>query len=885
MNRRVLTLAVAFLAFSASAFASCVLEGTLTCPTRLVPGQSGMCTLITTNSGTATCDGGFGTFVGLESVGTLGTVSSNFYSSAWILAGPALAYNIATPASLGRGQSFTVTFEVTAPTGVSVAPQISAFGASVFADSDPNSDDSSQTAVASFVINAEEPPPPPPVQVAITRTPSAMLQSENTGGATESLGIKNNGTSVTPALTLSASSDFFTLETTTLTLQPGETRTIGITGRARPAGVYEGVVTAEGTGQNPPPTAQVRLLSAARPDGPVDAVPVSNRVDVAAEGSVDPTGIIPILNRGTGTLRGVLSSDVPWILPQSGLITIPPGQTVNVSFVCERGKRSPFATGFGSAVGSVSLTYDPGTPRAKYASHQTSPPATSRLVTVVDTVRPVVTETVAPPLRQGEVALFAPGVGRVQGSVGLFLSDVSLLNVRPAGSANVSLFYKSLATPPGATGKLVSIPSLPPLTSLGLADIVKGIFGSDGEVGSLQIRTFDPGAISVGATIFNSSDPRGSFGTSVPVFRSDRGASAGQELHLTGLRKSSSSHTNIYLQEMSGTPINVMTSFFNAGGGLISSRPDTIGAFGTLFMNSPVPEGAVTARLQVLDGSTGRLQAYATPVDDASGDFWSVPDWSRYYNYAPTEALIIPVAGAVRGANNSYFRTDVSFTNRGAATAQGFLRYHERGSSAPIERFVSLPGLQSISYDDVVTTLFGITRDTVGYLLFTPTAGNMAVTSRTYTTVAGQAATFGTGVPAMPLSSSLGPGDARRIGGLEDASLPTIVAGRPGTFRTNVGIVETGGAQASVRVTARFTYSAGASTARIAEAKTYELGPRQFLLINNITRDILGSSRDTTFGDIRNLALDFEVISQSGSVVVFTSATDNGTNDTVLRTE
>jgi len=882
MRLRLCIFAVAFFSLTASAFSSCVLEGSMSCPARLGPGQSGSCTYVTTNTGTSACDGGFGTLVGLDGQGTLGTISSDFYSSDWTFAGATLAFNLATEASLGPRQSFTVTFGVTAPAGGAVAPQLSAFGISTFTSED--SEDSAQT-ISSFVINPDEPPPPPPVQVAVTRTPTALHQRENVGGATESLAITNNGTSVTPALTLSASSDFFTLETTTLTLQPNESRTVGITGLARPAGVYEAVVTVQGTGQNPAPTAQVRLLSSARPDGPVEAAPAANRVDVAAEGSISPSGIIPMTNRGTGTLKGVLSSDVPWIVPQSGPITIAPGQTVNLTFVCERGKRSPSATGFGSAIGSVSLTYDPGTPPAKYVSNQAAPPSTSRLVTVVDTVQPVVTETPAPPLRPGEIALFAPGVGRVQGSVGLFLSDVSLLNVRSSGAAPVNLFYKSLATPSTANGKLVSITALPPLTSLGLADVVKGVFGSDGEVGALQIRTFDPGAISVGATIFVSSDSRGTFGTSVPVFRSDRGASAGQKLHLAGLRKDASSHTNLYLQEMSGNPINVVTSFFNAGGGLISSQTNTIDAFGTLFMNSPVLEGAVTARLEVLDGSTGRLQAYATPVDDASRDFWSVPDWSSYYNYSATEPLIIPVAGNVHGALESYFRTDVSITNREATTARGTLQYYVRGSGAPIDRTVSLSGNQSITYNDVTTTLFGVTTDTVGYLLFTPSTGSMAVTSRTYTTVAGQAATFGTGVPAMPLSSSLRAGGVRRIGGLEDASLATIDAGRPGTFRTNVGIVETAGAPVSVKVTARFSYSAGATTARIAAPKTYDLSARQFLLISNITRDILGSSRETTFGDIRNLVLDFEVTGGSGAVVVFTSATDNGTNDTVLRTE
>jgi hypothetical protein len=60
--------------------------------------------------------------------------------------------------------------------------------------------------------------------------------------------------------------------------------------------------------------------------------------------------------------------------------------------------------------------------------------------------------------------------------------------------------------------------------------------------------------------------------------------------------------------------------------------------------------------------------------------------------------------------------------------------------------------------------------------------------------------------------------------------------------------------------------------------------PNQFIQINGITADILGAARDT-FGDLRGVEADFQVISGDGAVAIYTSSTDNGTGDSILRTE
>src|SRR6202011_4530650 len=104
-------------------------------------------------------------------------------------------------------------------------------------------------------------------------------------------------------------------------------------------------------------------------------------------------------------------------------------------------------------------------------------------------------------------------------------------------------------------------------------------------------------------------------------------------------------------------------------------------------------------------------------------------------------------------------------------------------------------------------------------------------------------------------------GALRAIGSLEDATVATVVAARPATFRTNFGLLETTGNSVTVRVTLRFNYPAGTKVQAIGSAsKDYTLNPNEFRQINGLSADILGASR-ATLGDLRGLEADFQVIS------------------------
>lgn len=716
----------------------------------------------------------------------------------------------------------------------------------------------------------------------VTSFPNAMLQPAGSGGATASYAIMNSG-GAAATVTLTQNGSFFTQAPASFSLAPGATTVVTITGTAQTAGSYEGASIINGSIQVP-----VKLLSAAAPSGTVTAVAVAPRVDVAAPPSSAPSGTVQFTNTGNATLTGILTSDVPWMVPQTGQVTIAPGATATFNFTIDRTKRPDAAAPIGSVEGSIALSFLQGTGSSFAKTRRLdSPPSvlSVTIVKVVDTSQPAVTTAGIPGLGTGEVALFIPGVGHVTGLGNVqFASDVNLLNAQGGKSIDdLKLYYLTPASA-ASSSKSTSINTVPNQTSVALADVVKSVFAGTNEVGTLQVRSKDADKIVASARVLTTNNPSGSFGNTIPVFRSDRSTAAGAALVLNGLRKDSSTHTNLYVQETSGNAATVQIDYIGADGSTVSSSPQSIDPFKLLQLNNAVPVNAVAAFITNTSTSGGRISAYATPVDEKSTDTWAIADWAQQLGYAGTDPVVIPIAGNVHGANGTFYRTDVAVTNRGTTAAVVSLRYVAR-SGATIDKQINIDGKQTNALNDVVGNLFNVSGDSTGYIIASPQTGSVAISSRTYTTTGSSDATFGTGVPAIPAAAAIRIGGTKPIAGLADAARTTVVAQRPGTYRTNFGLMETAGQPVTVRVTFRFTFPAGEKAQGIgAASRDYALNANGFLLLNSIAGEILGTAR-LQYGDLTNVEADFQVVDGAGGVMLFTSSVDNATGDSILRTE
>ncbi|MGK2856108.1 MAG: hypothetical protein ACSLFQ_02755 [Thermoanaerobaculia bacterium] len=704
--------------------------------------------------------------------------------------------------------------------------------------------------------------------------PQGLIQRIGSGGATDSFVVMNVGNAA-GNVTFERVGDFFTINPSSVALQPNDKSRVTIVASARTAGFYRGEVIVAVNGQTIY-RIPIRLLAANPPAGTVRATAAARRVDVNGGSGAMPRGQVRFTNTGNSALAGFPVSDSPWLILETDALLIPPGESATVNFLCDRSLRTD--TQSPTVAGSLGLKYVLGEASSSKGTFET-PPTSLAGVVVTDTNQPTSTTGAIPQLGTGEVAVMIPGVGHVVGSVGEFVSDLSIVNGLVGSTVgDMKLFYSSSTVSKAAPNTLLA-----PTQAMNLADVVTGFFGETGQVGTIQIRSKSLGSLSMAANVFNKSNAAGTYGTAIPAFRTDRAITQGQKLVISGLRQDATSHTNIYLQEMSGVGQAMASiAFFDMNGANVGNmEAPPVPAFGLGSLFAVVPQGAVSA---VVTSMTGKLSAYATPVDDASGDTWAVADWSRQYQLTGTERTIIPVAGALAGANNSNFRTDVSITNTGAAQGSLKLTYFPSAGS-PVSGTISLTPNQSRSLEDVVPSFFNVSGASVGWISVEPQSGSFAVTSRTYTKTAGDPATFGTGVATMPPSAGLKAGQSRVFGGLEDSTTATVVSKQGATFRTNVGLIEVSGQPATARVSVYFADGAQLAGGGANASKDFALAANQFMQLTGVVKAVIGDSRDTEHPDLRGVSVRVEIVSGEGSVIPYVTSTDNGTNDTVLRTE
>jgi hypothetical protein len=721
--------------------------------------------------------------------------------------------------------------------------------------------------------------------VAASRVPSALVQGAGVSGASEKLVLVNTGNQEA-TIDLARSGSFYSLSATTLSIPPGESRSVTIDAAPQSAGNFEGSLVATGNGLTSALTIPVRLLSVSSNSPAARARASAARVDLSAtSASTTLDGTAEITNTGTQKLSGVLVSDAPWLIPQAGTIEIEPGATKAVTFRIDRYLRpdSPFVAG--SVFGSLRLQYASALATGRLGPNDSAPSLAAPIV-VADTVTPSTSANTIPALASGELGLVIPGVGNVTGSVGVFVTDLSIYN--RAGLLAVSdmkLYFNS------ATSSKRAPQTLAPAQSVNLADLIGNVFQSKEQVGSLHVRATNIAQVAAAAVVFNKTRPEGTYGTVVPTFRTDRGIDAGASLRITGLTKTASSHTNLYLQEMTGKAASAQLAFYDQAGQLLASDPalgQSIPAWGLLqILQDKVPEGAVSVR--VTNSSAGRLAAYATPVDRASGDTWAVTDWDLHAGLTGREELLVPVVGMVAGANDTLFRTDLWVTGKSGAAVQATVDYWERQASGAMQLFsknVTASANATAIYGNVVSSLFGRPTPSIGYLRIRPSgSASILASSRTYTTDNAPAPkTFGTTVPAIARTAGIVRGQAKTIGGLRDTAAATVSARRPGSYRTNIGLVETSGKPATVRLSALFFDGRSLAVGQFVAQREYPLAANEWRQVNLAVSDILGDGR-AAYGDLDNVQIKAEVTQGDGRVTIYATQTDNGTGDTVLRLE
>ncbi|HUP48053.1 MAG TPA: fibronectin type III domain-containing protein [Thermoanaerobaculia bacterium] len=729
-----------------------------------------------------------------------------------------------------------------------------------------------------------------PADVALTEAPTGLVQIDGAAVNEDGFTLTNFGDTST-TITLVKEETFFTMEPESFPLAGGASRRVVLRSVPQPPGSYYGFIDPAGEGVSDDLFIYPTLLSAARPAGTVIAEALSTRIEVAGAPGLDTVGQARFRNIGTAPLSGIVLSDQPWVVPAPDPITIHPSEVGTVNFTVARSRRPPESAGALSA--NLSLVYVDGSVNGARVPSPTSlidPALTNTagvsvtLVTVVDISKPPVAPGQPPGIAGGEVVWFAPGIASVARSFGRFVTDVSILNAASVRSiSDLKIYF----TPAGAqSSSVATMGAITPAQAVTLANIVTNIYEAESAVGSLQFRSTSWQSLAPAARLISATD-RGTHSGSLPIFRSDRSVGPGQQTYLAGLREGNGFDTALYLQETSGAPASVRIELLDAGGGAAAPLLDlALDPFGMAEILDALPPSAVTAIVTNVTGSSGRIVAYARVADEASGDTWSITDWSRLHRFTMGEAVRIPFvdgAGAVTGggrrravshSDGARSRTEVTIFNPGPTELRARLQVIDAAGRASSREIAAAPR-QTITVSDAGS---GATSSSASAVL-TPLAGaQLVVSARSHRTTTG---TQGTAIPVLPAAAGLRLGQSQRFPALSDSTAATVAASRPGTFRSAFGFVETSGRSATVR--ARLYLDGGRDLVSAVIYRDYELGPLQQLLAGDLVRSIVGPSRETALGELHGIQLHAEVVGGSGAVIPFVLVTDNGTGDTILR--
>jgi hypothetical protein len=159
--------------------------------------------------------------------------------------------------------------------------------------------------------------------------------------------------------------------------------------------------------------------------------------------------------------------------------------------------------------------------------------------------------------------------------------------------------------------------------------------------------------------------------------------------------------------------------------------------------------------------------------------------------------------------------------------------------------------------------------------------GRLAASSRT-AGPAGSGGSFGSALPVIAEPAVLRAGMSRSFAGIEDAAPATVAAGTPLTFRSELMLVETARADATVRLTLHYTISTGLAWTRQTSVREVVVRAGAFLTLRPIAGAIIGAERDL-LGDLRNLVLTVDVVSGAGAVIPVVSTIENESGDITVR--
>jgi hypothetical protein len=602
--------------------------------------------------------------------------------------------------------------------------------------------------------------------------------------------------------------------------------------------------------------------------------PYSNSATVTIAPAIDPNSktfdiVLPLGSTTAVTqqihLTGFASSVAFAASADQPFLTVTPatGTTSATGTVDLTVRADPSSLGVGANSGTITVTGA----RAKSGRITALDGNSSSVPITVSLATPVTQQAKTPP---PSTTWTIPAVAHRDGIGAQFLSDVRLGNMSTSATSSYQLTFTAANTDGSKDGRQTKI-SLNPGQIAALNDVLRDVFGLGAATanasGVLEIRALgsSPPSGTVATSRTYSVATAGTFGQNVPAVPIDRVATSSERLILGHAGQTVSQRVNVGIVESLGFPVTGHIRAFNSGGSQIADQAFSLQAFEQQQINSFLARNGVNtsaARIDVImdDGSGsptksfGGVTAYAAMLDNTTQDA-SVIAGIKASSLTAKRYVLPGVAEGTAVGQHS----EVRVVNVGSSAANATFTLYPRGGSA-IAKQVSIGAGELKSFDNIVSTLFGISAGDGSVVVTTPSDAQLLITGRTFSS-ASAGGTFGVLQQALLATDGIGSGDS---------DLSVLQLEESDRFRTDLGLVELTGAPVKLHVT---LYGGDFKSAGSTDI---DLGANEFRDDQAIAK-LLGAT-----GGAYNGRIAVRVLSGSGRVAAYGALIDKGSGDSTL---
>ncbi|MEA2338704.1 MAG: hypothetical protein QOE82_2711 [Thermoanaerobaculia bacterium] len=435
---------------------------------------------------------------------------------------------------------------------------------------------------------------------------------------------------------------------------------------------------------------------------------------------------------------------------------------------------------------------------------------------------------------------FAPrkhiaAVAHTPGALGTtWQSDVRLFN-RGAAAANVTAIFTHSGDEGWNHFSAIKL-SIAPKQVVALDDVVASAFHTTG-VGQLEFLG-DTDALVITSRTFTRANG-GTFGQFIPAVSTTESSTLA---YVPQVRLSPDFRTNLGFAETNGGSGIVRVTVTNGLAGILIQQDVPVVPFGQVQL--PVTGGGgglMIAEVRVVSGDA-RIVAYGSVVDNRSGDPVYVP--------AATPRVGTFVAPVISQPGvNTLWRSDVFLTAPGDNGGTFEVTYTDAVTGFRMIRHGTVGAHEALGLDDIVHSVF----DRTGFgSMSVVLDANLIATSRTWTSSSN--GTYGQFIPLLPATDKF------------QQPHELLHIERSGSFRTNVGAINTGGIQEVVRFT---LYDAAGHVLGSTDRTVFPLRVVQF------------SIEELTTAPITDGRVEVEVI-DGGTAIAWASVVDNITGDPIF---